>query len=115
MPHCPPAMEVSFCFGSKTVDVLVDSIEVYPQGHPSVGTVSIEVDNEYQLFVNEQLIGTGNHWDQSNTYTFSAPCNQPTVYSVHGIDYEQEPGVDLAGIIGQFEHCSEGALETYDF
>ena len=44
--------------------------------------------------------------DITNTFTFHAPCDSPTVYSVHGMDAETgRPG--LGGIIGEITHCGE--------
>ena len=37
----------------------LDYIELFPQGHASVGTATVEVDNQFEFFVNEQKVGAG--------------------------------------------------------
>ena len=39
------------------------------------------------------------------TDNFQASCDVPTVYAIHGIDYEHDAGVAGAGMIAEFNHC----------
>ena len=65
------------------------------------------MDNEYSLYIDGHLIGSGASWDSTDAYTFQASCDTPTVYAVHGIDYETVAGVSGAGILAEFNHCGE--------
>ena len=38
-------------------------------------------------------------------WQFQASCDTPTVYAIHGMDAEHEPGVAAAGMIAEFNHC----------
>ena len=42
---------------------------------------------------------------QTDAFTFQASCDTPTVYAIHGMDAEHEPGVAAAGMIAEFNHC----------
>jgi hypothetical protein len=57
----------------------IDAIEVYPHDDSELGTAFVVVDNSHTTYVNGQQIGTGNHWDTTDAFTFHAACDQPTV------------------------------------
>jgi hypothetical protein len=77
-----------------------------------VGTAHIEGDNAYDFYVNDQKIGSGNQWDQSQTWTFTAPCDWTdkskgkTVYAIYGHDGDAT-GAGKAGVIATIQHCGE--------
>ena len=61
-----------------------------------------EVDNGYTVYVNEQEIGSSEDWTTTDSYTFVAPCESPTVY---GIESHDLGGV--AAVIADISHCGE--------
>ena len=65
----------------------------------------MDVDNSYSLYVDGHLVGSGNAWDTTDAFSFQASCDTPTVYAIHGMDAEHEPGVAAAGMIAEFNHC----------
>ena len=83
----------------------VDSIEVYPHDDSEIGSAFVDVDNEYNLYIDGHLIGSGSQWDSTDAYNFQASCDVPTVYAIHGIDYEHTAGVAGAGMVAEFNHC----------
>jgi hypothetical protein len=86
----------------------LDSIEVFPHDDHELGSAFVDVDNEYQLFIDGHLVGSGSQWDSTDAFTFQASCDTPTVYAIHGIDYETDGGVaGGAGMIAEFNHCGE--------
>ena len=44
----------------------VDSIEVYPHDDSEVGSAFVDVDNEYNLYIDGHLIGSGSQWDSTD-------------------------------------------------
>ena len=82
-------------------------MEVYPHDDHEIGSAFVEVDNYFTLFINNHMVGSGEHWDQTQAFNFQASCDEPTVYAIHGIDGEAEAGVAGAGIIAEFNHCGE--------
>ena len=85
----------------------IDSIEVYPSDDEHMGSAFIVVDNSHQTYVNGKQIGVGDHWDTTDHFTFQAPCDQPTVYAVHGDRQLSNGGASGAGILAEFNHCGE--------
>ena len=89
----------------------LDTLEVYPNGASEIGHWRGNFDNTGTFFVNGQQINdpavTG--WDVTNTFSFTEPCDRPTVYAIHAEDYEvSEEGNDgVGGIVGSIEHCNE--------
>ena len=61
------------------------------------------------IAVLQQDLQTSLFFDASRvcSFTFQAPCDQPTVYAIHGIDAEMQAGVSGAGILAEFNHCGE--------
>lgn len=43
------------------------------------GQIHMSVDNGYTIHVNEQVIGSSEDWTTTDSYTFVAPCETPTV------------------------------------
>ena len=86
----------------------IDSIEVFPHDDREIGSAFVDVDNEYSLYIDGHLVGSGSQWDSTDAYNFRASCETPTVYAIHGIDYEHTAGVSGAGMVGEFNHCGEG-------
>ena len=72
-----------------------------------MGVATFSVDNGYDFYVNDQLIGSGNEWQQTQRFEFDAPCDTNTVY---GIDAYDEGGI--ASIIGTIYHCDEMILTS---
>ena len=89
----------------------LDSLEVLPNGHSSIGHWRGNFDNSGTFYVNNQMINnpaqTG--WDTTNTFSFVEPCDQPTVYAFHAVDGEvSEAGqAGVGGVIGSITHCNE--------
>ena len=86
----------------------IDSIEVFPHDDREIGSAFVDVDNEYSLYIDGHLVGSGSQWDSTDAWNFRASCETPTVYAIHGIDYEHTAGVSGAGMVGEFNHCGEG-------
>lgn len=99
----------------------INFMRVFPVDDYDSGTARFNFDNSGAFYVNEVLIGGGDGswnpdgtlhlgavtgWDKTNTWTFQADCSVPTVYSVHGMDYEVTTD-GLGGIIGEITHCGE--------
>ncbi len=89
----------------------LDTLEVFPNGASELGHWRGNFDNTGTFFVNGQQINdpsvTG--WDVTNTFSFTEPCDRPTVYAIHAEDYEvSEQGNDgVGGIVGSIQHCNE--------
>jgi hypothetical protein len=92
----------------------LDTLEIFPNQHANIGTWRGNFDNSGTLYVNNQAInraGTAGvtGWDITNTFTFTEPCDSPTVYAIHALDGERdEDGQhNVGGIIGSITHCNE--------
>ena len=92
----------------------LDSMQVFPNQHQNIGTWRGNFDNSGELYVNNQRVQRAGRqgvtgWDITNTFTFSAPCDSPTVYAIHALDGERdEDGAhNVGGIIGSITHCNE--------
>ena len=85
----------------------IDSIEIFPHDDHEIGTAFVDVDNEYSLYIDSHLVGSGSQWDSTDAFNFQASCDTPTVYAIHGIDYEVDAGTAGAGIVAEFTHCGE--------
>ena len=99
----------------------INYMRVFPTDDYDQGMARFNFDNSGAFYVNEVLVGGGDGswnpdgslqlggvtgWDITNTFTFHAPCDAPSVYAVHGMDAETgRPG--LGGIIGEITHCGE--------
>ena len=77
---------------------------------PDDGTAHVSVDNSFTLFVNGNVVGSGDEWQTTEALMFNAPCNTPTVYAIEGIDQAVDSG-DVAGMIASINHCGQ-ALQT---
>ena len=51
------------------------SIEVYPHDDSEIGSAFVDVDNEYNLYIDGHLIGSGSQWDSTDAYNFQASCD----------------------------------------
>ena len=71
------------------------------------GIAYFAVDNGYDFWVNDQLVGSGNDWTTTDRHTFEASCDENTVY---GIDAYDEGGI--ASILGTIYHCDEMILTS---
>ena len=71
------------------------------------GIAYFTVDNGYDFYVNDDLIGSGNDWTTTDRFTFEASCTDPTVF---GIDAYDEGGI--ASILGTIYHCGEMILTS---
>jgi hypothetical protein len=89
----------------------IDTIELYPNGDQRIGHFHGNLDNSGTVYVNNQAIGgpAGTAWDQTSSFTFSEPCDVPTVYAVHAQDggRDEDGANDVGGIVGTFIHCNE--------
>ena len=89
----------------------LDTLEVYPNGAAEIGHWRGNLDNTGTVYVNGQQLNdpavTG--WDVTNSFSFTEPCDRPTVYAIHAEDYEvSEAGQDgVGGIVGSISHCNE--------
>ena len=84
----------------------LDYIEVFPAGDDAQGIAHMAVDNSYQFYVNNRLIGSGTSWSRTDVWQFNAPCDSPTVYAIHGNDAEVTTA-GVGGMIADIEHCGE--------
>ena len=84
----------------------LDYIEVFPAGDDAQGTAHMAVDNSYQFYVNNRLIGSGSDWSRTDAWQFNAPCDSPTVYAIHGMDAEVTTA-GVGGMIADIQHCGE--------
>ena len=72
------------------------------------GQIHMAVDNGYTVYVNGQELGSAEDWTTTDTYTFTASCEQPTVY---GIDcYDLDDGAVYAAILADISHCGESIM-----
>ena len=65
----------------------------------------ITVDNGYHLYINEAEVGSSENWFDTDTYTFEASCDQPTVYAIDAYDTG-----GLAASLMEATHCGEMIL-----
>ena len=80
---------------------------LYPHDDSEIGSAFVDVDNAYDLYIDGHLIGSGSSWDSTDAFNFQASCDTPTVYAIHGVDFEQTAGEAAAGMIAEFNHCGE--------
>ena len=89
----------------------IDTIELFPNGDSRIGHFRGNLDNSGTVYVNNQAIGgpANTGWDITSSFTFSEPCDEPTVYAIHAVDAERDESgtVGWGGIVGEFEHCNE--------
>ena len=57
----------------------IDSIEVFPHDDREIGSAFVDVDNEYSLYIDGHLVGSGSQWDSTDAYNFQASCDVPFV------------------------------------
>jgi hypothetical protein len=82
-------------------------MRVFPLNDDNMGTAHFNFDNQGWLFVNENLVGSSTcvaaescrkqttstgvgaaSVMDSGTFEFQADCSEPTVYSIHIVDFE---------------------------
>ena len=44
----------------------IDSIEVFPHDDREIGSAFVDVDNEYSLYIDGHLVGSGSQWDSTD-------------------------------------------------
>ena len=66
------------------------------------GQIHVAVANIHSLSVNGQLIGHGQSWTRTAAYTFLAPCTEPTVFAIEGIDIG-----GMASVLAEINHCGQ--------
>ena len=84
----------------------LDFVEVFPVGDAAQGLAHVAVDNSYQFFVNNRLVGSGSSWSETDVWQFNAECDAPTVYAIHGLDAEVNTQ-GVGGILAEITHCGE--------
>ena len=92
------------CADSETVGIECSGTAECGNVH---GIAYFAVDNGYEFWVNDQLVGSGNDWATTDRHTFEASCDENTVY---GIDAYDEGGI--ASILGTIYHCDEMILTS---
>ena len=75
----------------------------------ATGQIHISVDNGYTFFVNEQEVGSAENWYDTQGLTFTASCDQPTIYAIDAYDLAAGPS-DRAALIASINHCGESIL-----
>ena len=89
----------------------LDYIEVFPAGDAAQGIARVAVDNAYQFYVNNRLVGQGSNWAVTDTFQFNAECSEPTVYAIHATDAEVTTQ-GVGGLIADIAHCGESILTS---
>ena len=56
----------------------IDSIEVFPHDDREIGSAFVDVDNEYSLYIDGHLVGSGSQWDSTDACQLNA-CFKLTV------------------------------------
>ena len=84
-----------------------DGTDVDMDGDAAMGQIHICGDDGYTVYVNEQSVGTHEDYTSTEMYSFSAPCESPTVYA---LDVYDTGGI--ASVIADINHCGEPIMTS---
>ena len=80
----------------------------------STGTSAIDADNAYTLYINGNLIGTGNDWEVAQRWTFTLPYPTDTiVIAVDALNTIVSPAGLIAAIALDVESCYCSTYDVY--